>query len=392
MPIRNDNRQQTVGWTPAVFQGEEWSPTPFDYSVMERSLARQEERKKEATQQMSAVKSALGQAREKLHRDDATLQWFDEKANQIEQNLKDYASVGDYAGAINMAIEEAGNLANDAELAGHIRNNAEYQQKMQELDNMVKNNVISNATANWIRKENPYSIDFKKDGDGNVIGTEEWKFKENPVADLDVNALFAAAFKAINPDQTSGSVQSNVIDGKGNLVTKGTGGMASDRTQRSSSKIIKVEPKDILKQVSSMLMANPDWMQQLRQHYNGAFQAFKDNEEKLASMSKDDPDYNTYAYLVNKQKELFYTNGQENAQTSNTFANYFNKTLFESDQAKAYGYSITDYDNMLNESQRVTSDGNNDVDPPVLIALSQKQNAVRLLDAATGGNFLYNPL
>lgn len=359
MPTRNNNRQQTVGWTPAVFQGEEWSPTPFDYSVMERSLARQEERQNKATQQISAVKVALGQAREKLHRDDATLQWFDEKANQIEQNLQDYANVGDFAGAINRAIQEAGDLATDAELAGHIRNNSEYQQQMKELDDMVNKNIISNATANWIRKENPYSINFKRDGDGNVIGTEEWKFKEKPVADLDINKFIEEAFKSINPDQISGSVASNVYDSQGNLVRRNPNinqsipnntSYIGAISQQHSSTTRQVRAKEILDQVMERLYALPDWEQKLRQLYNGAFQSYKDNKEKFDNMSEDDPNYQIYSDLINRQEELFYKNGQVNKQDVETFKNYFTRVLFDSPQAKAYGYKISDVSDSLQGS------------------------------------------
>lgn len=364
---RGQNNQQTAGWTPAVFQGVEWSPTPIDFSIMERSLAKQEERQQTANQQISAVKTALGQAREKLHRDDATLQWFDEKANQIESNLQNAANVGDFAGAINLATREAGELANDAELAGHIRNNAEYQQKMQQLDDMVKNNVISNTTANWIRKENPYSISFKKDGNDKIIGTEEWKFKEEPVADLDINKFIEEAFKSINPDQINSGFSSNVYDANNNIVKRNpnliegapnnTVGVGAISQQHTSS-IRQVKAKEILDQVMERLYALPDWEQKLRQLYNGAFQSYKDNKEKFDNMSETDPEYQMYSDLINRQEEIFYKNGQTNPQNTNTFKNYFARLLFDSPQAKAYGYKISDISDALSGSIPKASSSN----------------------------------
>lgn len=342
----------TAGYSPTVFNPIEFKPVETDLSILNKAMLLQEERQKEAVEQTSTIKSALGKVREELHRDPETLAWFDAKANEIENNLNIAAQVGDYAGVINLAKQEAGNLASDAELTARIRNNKEYEARMQELDNMVSQGYIYNSTANYIKKTNPYSNKFVKDDNGNIIGSEEWNFSKKPVKDLNINQLFEQSFKSIQPDIKSSQKQTNLVSG--NVAEYSRAGAYSNITEQHSSTKRKVSPSEIITQAQNILFSNPDWEQQLEQLYGGAWQTYQDNEAKLASMDekvklgsmdKNDLEYKQLSTIVNMQRQLFYTDGISDKKDVNTFLNYFNKQLFMSEQAKAYGYTIEDYNN-----------------------------------------------
>ena len=368
----------TAGYAPAVFNPIEFQPVEADYNILNKAMALQEERQKEAIEQTSTIKSALGKVREELHRDPETLAWFDAKANEIENNLNVAAQVGDYANVINLAKQEAGNLANDPELTARIRNNKEYEARMQELDDMVSKGIIYNSTANYIRKSNPYDNKFIRDKNDRIIGSEEWNFSKKPVKDLNINQLFEQSFKSIQPDVKSSQKQTNLVSGKNAEYSRE--GKYSDITEQHSSSKKEVTADEIISQAQNILFANPDWEQQLEQLYGGAWQTYQDNEAKLLSIDEDSPEYQQLSTVVNMQRQLFYTDGIANKKDNNTFLNYFNKQLFMSDQAKAYGYSITDYNNSYSgtdPNKKTTSNVKTAVDEEIKTR-GQNQAKVRL--------------
>lgn len=347
-PYYNQDRMtlNTVGFTPAVFNPIEFQPVEADYRILDAAMAKQEARQKEAVEQTNAVRIALGKAREELHRDPETLSWFDNKATEIENKLNTAAQVGDFAGAINLAVQEAGNLATDTELTARIRNNKEYEARMQQLEDMVNKGFINNSTANYIRKQNPYENRFVKDANNNIVGSEEWNFKKQPVRDLDINKLFEESFKSITPDRTSNQKQTNLQKSASDTtpVYKRSGSI-SNISEMHSSNVIKVSPQEIIEQAQRRLFASPDWEQQLDQLYGGAWQQYQDNEAKLATLDENSQEYKQLSTVVDWQRQLFYTDGVPNKKDTNTYLNFFNRQLFTSDQAKAYGYTITDYNN-----------------------------------------------
>lgn len=195
MPIRNDNRQQTVGWTPAVFQGEEWSPTPFDYSIMERSFARQEERQNKANQQATAVDAALADIEKNLHNDPKTNQWWADYKSEVKQKIQDYANVGDWQGALNMATQMAGEVATDSAVIGRLEANKNYKAWTDELQKRVDAGKISKDTRDYFLENNKFNYEDKFDSDGNIVRGDTYENLDRPVDDINVDDFIFKAFK-----------------------------------------------------------------------------------------------------------------------------------------------------------------------------------------------------
>lgn len=198
----------TVDFQPTVFTPIEFKPVEQDYSILERAMAKQEERKEKAVTQQSLVKQALGKAREQLHQDDETLAWFDAKARKIEDNIKTAAEVGDYATALQTGIEAAGDVANDTELNARIRTNAQYKEEYERQRQRVGKG-ISQETFNWWAEKNPYKYS-NIEQDGRVIGGEDWKSNFTPVDDIKWEGIFAMAKQLNMPEKGSSGSQSNL--------------------------------------------------------------------------------------------------------------------------------------------------------------------------------------
>jgi len=207
---RNRLSLNTVDFQPTVFTPIEFKPVEQDYSILERAMAKQEERKEKSVTQQSLVKQALGKAREQLHQDDETLAWFDAKARKIEDDIKTASEVGDYATALQTGIEAAGDIANDTELNARIRTNAQYNQEYERQRQRVGNG-IDQDTFNWWVKNNPYKHTNIEEN-GRIIGAEDWKSNFTPVDDLKWENIFIAAKQLNMPEKGKSGGTTNLND------------------------------------------------------------------------------------------------------------------------------------------------------------------------------------
>lgn len=311
MPKYNPyNRQRltlnTVDFQPTVFSPIEFKPVEADYSILERAMAKQEERKEKAVTQQSLVKQALGKAREQLHQDDDTLAWFDAKARDIENNIQIVANVGDYDSALQTGIAAAGDIANDTELNARIRTNAQYNEEY-ELQRKRIGNGINQATFDWWVKNNPYTHENIYDKDRNVIGAKDWKSEYTPVDDLDYAQLAQTAFKLLSPERNESSSTSNAVKGTQTYAGVTKGGQSS---------YVRVTLDKIYTNINSIIGSNPNNWRAVRQGFQVALNELDKLREERDSYEIGSDEYN----LRNQQYEdqLAYFKGENNQTLSNT--------------------------------------------------------------------------
>ena len=130
----------TVGFEPTVFNPIEFKPVEADYNILNKSMALQEARQREAQEKTTAVDTALGEIEMNLHNDPETNQWWSDYKNNIKNTIATAANVGDYASAINIATQQAGKITSDT--------NPYKESKEKELNNdKTKRTTMSFLTA-----------------------------------------------------------------------------------------------------------------------------------------------------------------------------------------------------------------------------------------------------
>lgn len=204
MANRNRNRMtlNTVGYTPAVFNAIEYQPLVQDYSGLERSFARNEERRKNLKEQESAIDVALGKIESQLYNNTEMKSWFINYKNKIKEDIKAAAEIGDYAGALNTAIRTAGNIMQDTQVIGRMKASAEYQDKVNEVHKMKANKEIDAATEEWWLANNQFKYDDIKDREGNIVDGTTYFTLPTPVPDINIPKLTKTAFDLITARQT----------------------------------------------------------------------------------------------------------------------------------------------------------------------------------------------
>ena len=219
MPRTERNRMSlnTVGFQPTVFNALDYKPAEIDYSPLAKSFALQEERKERAAQQQSIVKQTLGKVREQLHEDEETAGWFNNYTKNIENDINNAVSVGDYSNALIKATNAAGNILNDPEVIARIRTNQEYEEELKVQQARRDRGDISQDTYAWWVKENPYKFVPITDDNGNVTGSQKYEPTSRPVNDIDWPRLYMSAKQMLTPQKGSSGYTGNV-DKSGNAI------------------------------------------------------------------------------------------------------------------------------------------------------------------------------
>ena len=214
MPNRNRNINRmslsTAGFSPVVFSPIEFKPVEANYGTLERSLARQEARQREAVEKQSAVDLVLGDVEFKLHNDPETQAWWNAYKDNIKNQIQTAVDTGDYATAINTAVRLAGQIKDDTQLNSRIKANQEYQERVDETHNRRLAGQISLDTERWWLANNQFKYkDVIDENTGNIIGGTSYIDLGTPVADINIAEFTKKAFDLVSPRQTDIQVTNN---------------------------------------------------------------------------------------------------------------------------------------------------------------------------------------
>ena len=213
MPNRNRNINRmslsTAGFSPVVFSPIEFKPVEANYGILERSLAKQEARQREAVEKKSAVDVALGQIETQLHNDPETQAWWNAYKNDIQNKINQAAQVGDYSSAINIATNLAGQISSDTSVLGRVKANKEYQERVDETHKRMLAGQISPDTERWWLANNQFKYKDVVDSNGNIIGGTSYIDLGTPVDDINIAEFTKKAFDLVSPRQTDIQVTNN---------------------------------------------------------------------------------------------------------------------------------------------------------------------------------------
>lgn len=265
--MAKDNNTQLVSNT-IPYQGivftpnTEFSPVAPDYSILERSFARQEERANRAADERQVLQKALADAKVKLHRDPETQQFVQDLENQLFAPINAAAGIGDYHTAIVEAKAAAGNLLENNDLLSRIQDNEDYENYIKSIDDRVKTGQLSQETAEYAKFVNQYNHTTNRDSQGNVIGGNKWKPVKEIYDDLDFFKLYKDTATSIAPEAGSTSGEHVDKDESGNVKVDANGGVW---VRGSSNKWEKLSEERIITAVHKRVSEDPKLMRQLVQ-------------------------------------------------------------------------------------------------------------------------------
>lgn len=284
MPGRNNilagNILPSAGFTPAVFQGNTFTPQQADTSLLARSLDKIEQRELATSQQRGAIAKALAD----VELNEAEDAWKANYANRIQDEINGLIAVGDYSNALNRSAILAGKALADPALRGRVRAQQEYKKKRDEV--LARTDLNQVTKDRWL-EQNPYHYEDKFDTNGNVVGGTSWSSSWNPVSRYDMTKLYGLA-QQLAAKEAGGGESAQFLDENGNLTSnpeKGFFGMAVKR----GTKWERLPVEKLQKVFNSLFAQAPEAMDALMQDMDDRRWQFDklDNEGKKAFIGSD---------------------------------------------------------------------------------------------------------
>lgn len=198
-------------------------PVKRNLEAFSASLNKIDERAKEALQQRTQLATALGQ----LDINDADEEWRAAYIRDIQNQLDDAATYGDYSNALSTATVLAGKVASDPAVLGRIKANTAYKEYKKTLESRQD---ITQDTKDRFLEQNPYHYEDKYDKEGHIIGGTEWTPNSTPVTNVGIKEKVIDAMLKITAKHAGGGVSDvKFVDANGELTSdpsKGIYGMA----------------------------------------------------------------------------------------------------------------------------------------------------------------------
>lgn len=236
----------TAGFEPVVFNPIEFKPVEADYSILERAMAKQEERQKEANEKYNIIKQTVGKLRKTIHQDPETLARFDEIINNELKPIDNAVNVGDFSNVGLISQNAAGNILENAEIGGMQQRNEQFEKEDEIQRARRDRGDISQDTYEWWSKQNPYTNDNIIDANGKVIGAQKYEPTFRPENDLKWENVYALAKQMLSPEK--GSI--------GSTTNYDKHGVISNTTVGSDYRYERIRPEDITATVGKIIGNN----------------------------------------------------------------------------------------------------------------------------------------
>jgi hypothetical protein len=132
------------------------TPIRMNLDAYAQALNKIDQRDLQARQLVSEMNAGLANVKANLN--EADYDWFDEYVNNINDQINQAASFGDYAMALNKATELGSTYGQDSELLARIQANQDYKKFVNEVEQKASKGEISPLRKQRLLAENPYSF------------------------------------------------------------------------------------------------------------------------------------------------------------------------------------------------------------------------------------------
>lgn len=323
--------------------------TPFKRNIVAftQALDKIDEKAKEALQQQNQIQVALAN----LDINPAESGWQAAYARNIQNQIDEAATYGDYSRSLNTARMLAGQVASDPSVLGRVKAQAAYKQF---TDNLDKRTDITQDVKDWAKSQNPYHYEDKFDDEGHIIAGGNWEANKTPVSTVPISSLLDKAKQWTAVHKGAGVSDIKFVDENGNLTsdpTKNFYGMA----YKKSGSWEYLSEKDLRDAFKSALDTTPGARDSIQQDYDVALWKYNkmSDEEKLNNINSDITDdrgliLTPQEYLEKKIKPglhaMSYSNSSSDIEVGNGQSQFA--------AARAAGGVGGSNDNLLNFSDK----------------------------------------
>ena len=336
MPRQNDYSLQTVAFNPTPFQAVTFTPQAADANILAHSFDTITQREKETSEKLGAMDTTFSQLRAKLHQDPETLAWFDKYTAEQKTKVKNYADNFDFAGAINKALELAGETINDPELNARINANTTRTKLEETVYKRFQEGKIGKNTLKWWHKHNQFHYEnIYDENTGKVIGGTDYNDDTLvPYDDLSEAEVLKAAKDFLEVHKTSTSRQSSSQTGSrggdpGETTSIKTTGSGSSFTHEWNT------PQELWDNMDAIIDAIPDGRARMSQQFAVLADEFQEQLDKLKELQDSNVDGRNDAAIKNLQQDIDTRSPRMwNNDSIVDFKTYYYRTILHSELGK----------------------------------------------------------
>lgn len=309
-------------YNPYVFQGTTITPKLGDVSFLAQSIKDREQRQLNATQQQRELNNALGEARKQLHNDEETKAWFNAKQQEIMDTINSEITVGNYGNAMNLAIQKAGELANDDELQQRIKSNKDYTGYIDFLDEEQRKGNLNDLDYQYLKAANAYSFEMNKD----------WQPSVRSINSFDEDRFWVTTKELLAEYRYNNQSNTTNFDETANMLyTTGGAKQINSKTPEALRAFAKIR-----------LLENEELKRQAEQRYNAYMYkvAELDNQIKKLQASNFDGSNSAEIERLNTEKESYYVRNENGVRITNPI-DYMVEKQIKSEYPNHIGYTYT---------------------------------------------------
>lgn len=333
MPRQYGNVLDIQDYNPFVFEGTTIAPKLGDVSFLAQSIKDREQRQLNATQQQRELNNALGEARKQLHNDEETKAWFDAKQQEIMDTINSEITVGNYGNAMNLAIQKAGELANDDELQQRIKSNKDYTNYVDFLDEEQRKGNLNDLDYQYLKAANAYSFDMNKD----------WQPTVRSINSFDEDRFWVTTKELLAEYRYNKQSNTTNFDENANMLYT-TGG-----TKQINSKT----PEALRAFAKTRLLENEELKRQAEQRYNAYMYKVAELDNQIKKLQASDFDGSNSAEIerLNTEKESYYVRNENGVRITNPI-DYMVEKQIKSEYPNHIGYTYTATSNTNKENPK----------------------------------------
>ena len=243
----------TVGFNPVTFNPVTFEPKENDMTLLAQGMARDEARRGNAFTTYETLNKTLADYGKKFSDDPETKAWFDANNKRITDVVNQSIQAGDWERAMLDSQKLASEFVNSREFQDRQRSWEKYNEKLTQVDAMLKNNQIDQDTYDWWVKNNKYKFNPE---------TGSYTDIDMPVASISWPEFTYQALKFITPDVKNvtrgrtfnrtepGNTTQDASNPKG-IATKGGGYQSTISKQKVTKEEIRTQLDNIMKTIPS---------------------------------------------------------------------------------------------------------------------------------------------
>ena len=258
------------------------TPIRMNLDAYAQALNKIDQKDLQARQMVAEMNAGLANIKANLNESDYG--WFDDFANNINNQIKQEASYGNYANALNKAIELGHTYGQDSELLARIQANQDYKKFVNDVEQKEAKGEISALRKQRLLAENPYKFNGIYDDNGNYV-SREMNTTPAILENIDLSAVAKESANRVHEE-----IENNfVFDPTSNLSF--------------TEQLVQKREQAIREDFDDIIANHPEYYKAIEEEMDDMYYQIRKWEEEQAKYPENSEEYKRLDDFINTMRE-----------------------------------------------------------------------------------------